>query len=180
MLPNDEVFCEKCHVFRPPETYKNLLHNPQSASDEEILSLNNRRKLEKQLILEKDLDCKQEKLWFMISSEWLSQWKSFISNKASSLSKDQVAAPFKARLRVSENPRVGILPPGPISNDDLYVKMHDGKEFVLQFRDDLVQNKDYRGVNREVWQIFHRMYGGGPIIVREDLDIYSRDLSSDI
>ena len=24
------------------------------------------------------------------------------------------------------------------------------------------------------------MYGGGPIIVREDLDIYSRDLSKDL
>jgi hypothetical protein len=158
--------------------YKNLLHDPMNVTDDEIQSLNNRRKMEKQLILEKDLDCKQEKLWFIISSEWLSQWKSFISNKASSLSKDEVA--YKSRLRVSENPKIGILPPGPISNDDLYVKINDGKEYVVELKEDLVLNKHYRGVNREVWQIFHRMYGGGPIIVREDLEIYSRDLSSDI
>jgi hypothetical protein len=38
-------------------------------------------------------------------------------------------------------------------------------------------NKDYRGVNREVWGILHRLYGGGPIVVREDpMNIYSRDL----
>jgi hypothetical protein len=28
--------------------------------------------------------------------------------------------------------------------------------------------------------ILHRMYGGGPILVREDLDIYSLDLSSEL
>jgi len=45
---------------------------------------------------------------------------------------------------------------------------------------DLQLNKDYRGVNKEVWMIFHRMYGGGPIIVREALDIYSKDLSREL
>jgi len=47
-------------------------------------------------------------------------------------------------------------------------------------RTDLSVNKDYRGVNKEVWQLLHKMYGGGPIIVREALDIYSKDLSKEI
>jgi hypothetical protein len=40
-------------------------------------------------------------------------------------------------------------------------------------------NKDYRGVNREVWEQLLQIYGGGPAIVREDLDIYSNDLTEE-
>lgn len=50
----------------------------------------------------------------------------------------------------------------------------------MVIKEGLELNKQYRGVNKEVWQIFHRMYGGGPIIVREDLDIYSKDLSKEL
>jgi len=51
--------------------YKNLLYSPMNASEEEISSLNARRKKEKQLILDKDLEGKDDKIWFMVSSEWL-------------------------------------------------------------------------------------------------------------
>jgi hypothetical protein len=52
--------------------FKNLLHNPMNVNDEEISCLNERRKKEKQLILDRDLDNVSDKaLWFMISSEWL-------------------------------------------------------------------------------------------------------------
>lgn len=37
---------------------------------------------------------------------------------------------------------------------------------------DLELNKHYRGVNKDVWQLLHKIYGGGPCIVREELDIY--------
>ena len=50
---------------------------------------------------------------------------------------------------------------------------------MFRLRRELQLNKDYRGVNKEVWQIFHRMYGGGPVIMRSELDVYSRDLSND-
>jgi hypothetical protein len=36
--------------------YKNLLHNPLKATDEELRGINERRKQEKSLILDKDLD----------------------------------------------------------------------------------------------------------------------------
>jgi hypothetical protein len=157
--------------------FKNLLHNPMNVNDEELSCLNERRKKEKQLILDRDLDNASEKpLWFMISSEWLNQWKSFVSNKISSHLKVENKV---ENVRKSENSKIGILPPGPISNDDLFIKLVDGKEIQTVIREGLELNKDYRGVNREVWQIFHRMYGGGPIIVRDDLDIYARDLSKD-
>lgn len=61
--------------------YKNILHNPLKATDEEIDALNQRRKKEKQLVLDKDQDKTAEKCWFMVSSDWLFQWKCFISNK---------------------------------------------------------------------------------------------------
>jgi len=38
-------------------------------------------------------------------------------------------------------------------------------------------NKDYRGVNKEVWILLHKIYGGGPAIAREELDIYSNDMT---
>jgi hypothetical protein len=38
-------------------------------------------------------------------------------------------------------------------------------------------NKDYWGVNQAVWFALIKIYGGGPPIVREALDIYSADKS---
>lgn len=76
--------------------------------------------MEKQLILSKDLN-KADKCWYMISGDWLLQWKSFISNKVSSnLLKTNPNA--KYIIRFSDNPKIGILPPGPISNYDLFTK----------------------------------------------------------
>jgi hypothetical protein len=36
--------------------YKNILHNPKKVTDEEVSQLNERRKQEKQLILERDME----------------------------------------------------------------------------------------------------------------------------
>jgi hypothetical protein len=36
--------------------YKNILHNPKNVADEEVSQLNERRKQEKQLILERDME----------------------------------------------------------------------------------------------------------------------------
>ncbi len=136
---NEDVFCEKCLIFRPVEMYKKILHHPMNVTDEELASLNERRVQEKRLILERDLECKEEKVWFMLSCEWLAQWKSFISNKISSSLSLQVSQSsdlkgsvegIKPRVRLSENPRIGVLPPGPITNDDLFVKVLEGKEYV--------------------------------------------------
>ena len=43
----------------------------------------------------------------------------------------------------------------------------------------LVLNKHYRGVNKEVWQLLHKIYGGGPTIVRKELDIYCKDMQNE-
>mmetsp|Transcript_44454 Transcript_44454/g.32558 ORF Transcript_44454/g.32558 Transcript_44454/m.32558 type:complete len:174 (+) Transcript_44454:735-1256(+) len=47
----DEVICENCQTFKPLEMFKNLLHSPLQASEEEIDCLKKRRTLEKDIIL---------------------------------------------------------------------------------------------------------------------------------
>lgn len=39
----------------------------------------------------------------------------------------------------------------------------------------LEKGKHYRGVNKEVWQQLYVTYGGGPIIHRNELNIYAND-----
>ena len=56
VMRNDCVFCEQCQVFKPLEMYKNLMFKPMEATPEEIQSLDQRRKEEKQLIIERDID----------------------------------------------------------------------------------------------------------------------------
>mmetsp|Transcript_3430 Transcript_3430/g.5190 ORF Transcript_3430/g.5190 Transcript_3430/m.5190 type:complete len:915 (-) Transcript_3430:35-2779(-) len=56
--------------------------------------------------------------------------------------------------------------PGPIDNSRLLLP--DGR-----VRSGLQKAKDYRGVNKNVWDVFYSTYGGGPVIARKHLDIYS-------
>ena len=171
------IFCEACQHFRPLEMYKNLVNNPLKASSFELNCLEMRRKKEKQLILDQDLKEEDsqngsEKFWFMISGEWLFQWKCFISNKISNSAQSNLDLLNKVKL--SPNKEIGILPPGPICNDDFFVKVNQGDVPVL--KQDLELNKHYRGVNYQVWSLLQKIYGGGPVVVREELDIYSEDI----
>lgn len=54
--------------------------------------------------------------------------------------------------------------------------MNQSEVNELKIRKNLELNKDYRGVNMEVWTQLHKIYGGGPLIVRKELDIYSKDV----
>lgn len=154
---------------------KNVLYSPLKASEEEIEALNKRRAMEKQLVLDRDIDSKGSKYWYMISSEWLYQWKCFISNKIKQPVEDAAHQSNQPQyiVRKSQNERIGVLPPGPISNYYLFKR---GGEDV---KCGLVLNQDYRGVNKEVWSVFHKLYGGGPLIGREQLDIYSVDITKE-
>lgn len=168
------IFCEQCQKFRPLEMYKNLVNNPHKVSSFELNCLDQRRKKEKQLILDQDLKEEDgqngiDKMWFMISGDWLFQWKCFISNKISNSA--QASIDLKNKIRFSPNKEIGILPPGPIQNEDFFV---GGEEDVL--KEDLELNKHYRGVNFQVWNLLQKIYGGGPIVVREELDIYSANV----
>ena len=62
----------------------------------------------------------------------------------------------------------GDLPP-PISNHRLM--RSDGS-----LRPGLRKIRDYRGVNKRVYKYFEEKYGGGPMMVREAIDIYGEPL----
>ena len=97
-MTKDIIFCQKCNIFRPLDMFKNILHDPKNVTEQELIFLDQRRKMEKQMILDKDIssqevdddldkedsDIQDDKYWFMISGDWLFQWKCFISNKISS------------------------------------------------------------------------------------------------
>lgn len=56
-------------------------------------------------------------------------------------------------------------PPGPIDNGRL---LENGVP-----KKGLNRGSDYRGLSREVWDILYDMYGGGPVIIRSTVSIYS-------
>ena len=93
-----QVECPLCKVFRPLETYDNVLHRPDKVTTDEVEALKLRRKIEKQIILDLELNGEEggvKKLadgkhkqgardpWYMISSDWLFKWKCFVTNKIS-------------------------------------------------------------------------------------------------
>ena len=47
-------------MFRPLEMFKNLVHAPHKVSEFELYCLDQRRKMEKQLILDKDLQNQED------------------------------------------------------------------------------------------------------------------------
>eukprot|EP01022_Parablepharisma_sp_SALTPOND_P033218 TRINITY_DN88310_c6_g1_i1.p9 TRINITY_DN88310_c6_g1~~TRINITY_DN88310_c6_g1_i1.p9 ORF type:complete len:267 (-),score=20.63 TRINITY_DN88310_c6_g1_i1:5535-6335(-) len=106
--------CSKCSTFRLLESFPNILENPSKVTEQEIIMLRQRRQQEKLMICGRDLLTSDilpmDECWYIISTDWLTQWKAFIFNK-----------PFK-NSRVSPNPTIGVLPPGPISNHLLLLK----------------------------------------------------------
>mmetsp|Transcript_32576 Transcript_32576/g.103174 ORF Transcript_32576/g.103174 Transcript_32576/m.103174 type:complete len:735 (-) Transcript_32576:61-2265(-) len=103
-----------------------------------------RRDYEQRLVHEHDKTyIEPGQSWYIIDKKWLQSWLSFVHQ-------DQLGAV-----------------PGPISNGDLLEK--DG----VTPKTGLDKGTHYRGVNKQVWDIFFSIYGGGPPIVRSRLDIYA-------
>ena len=59
---------------------------------------------------------KTKDYWYMISSDWLFKWKCFVTNKISKAVNQNILHEIKQ----SPNSRIGILPPGPITNYTLF------------------------------------------------------------
>jgi len=107
---------------------------------------------------------------YIISSEWLFKWKCFVQNKISRNADKKLAA----EVRKSENAAIGILPPGPITNRNLFREKETGEEHLI--KEGLQMDKDYKSVCKEVWDKFNNIYGGGPVIIRKTSDIYSEPI----
>lgn len=97
--------------------------------------------------------------WFIINGEWLKDWKQFVHNKRSSNA-------YGARKSTKRD--VGILDPGPVTN---YLLLDSDNKPL----ENLLKGKHYRGVNRAVWQQLYNTYGGGPVLRRNELNIYSEE-----
>lgn len=106
------------------------------------------KRLEKELKLVEDLNEIQqfEGPWHLISSAWVRRWKEYMQPSPSQLT--------------------GILLPPPIDNSILLTE--DGLP-----KPNLMKTTHYRAVNRHVWAVFQTLYGGGPEILRNRLDIYA-------
>ncbi|CAI2387044.1 unnamed protein product [Moneuplotes crassus] len=155
-----ELICLACKSFKPLELYPSFYHNKGEISEDEMRILNKRRKAEKKDCTRLDSNYnKNNEEWFIINAEWLKDWKMFVNNKRSSTA-------FGARRCIHKE--VGILDPGPVTNHLLL----DEDNNPLP---NLVKGKHYRGVNKAVWKQFYETYGGGPVIRKRELSIYSEN-----
>lgn len=119
---------------------------PCARCAEESVALIERRKREEEDIQALDTSSiKSGEHWYLISSEWLLHWGQFKAGEA--------------------------LPPGPICNDLLLIP-GGGNVAEQEPRPNLVRGTHYRGVNKRVWDYFVRIYGGGPAIIRKNINIY--------
>eukprot|EP00826_Nyctotherus_ovalis_P058859 TRINITY_DN8131_c0_g1_i6.p2 TRINITY_DN8131_c0_g1~~TRINITY_DN8131_c0_g1_i6.p2 ORF type:complete len:209 (+),score=51.85 TRINITY_DN8131_c0_g1_i6:953-1579(+) len=114
LVPDTFFQCTRCACFRLLESYPNIIEDPMKATAQETEMLKQRRKKEKLMICGRDLLTSDilpmDDSWYLISSNWLLKWKAFIFNKPCKYS------------QVSVNPAIGVLPPGPITNNTLYLK----------------------------------------------------------
>ena len=88
-------------------------------------------------------------MWYIVNESWLQSWHDYVSSEDRS-------APQ----------------PGAVNNLDL-LETHDENDFSKQKAKVGIRLVfDYGGVNRAVWDYYIKLYGGGPAIVRGDLDIH--------
>ena len=161
--PDGEITCRTCKSFRPLSTYPNLLTDPAAATTKEVEELQARRKAELELISQLDSQ-EPTGVWYIINSDWITEWKNFIFNK-----------PSHNRLQNSTNKNIGTLPTGPISNSRLFVNPDNPTELKPKLK----PVAHYRGVNERVWNTYFKIYGGGPIIARRKLNIYDEAVPMD-
>lgn len=66
-----------------------------------------------------------------------------------------------------------------ISNDEDLLSVELGQHpKQKKLAEGLRINIHYRAIPESVWKILSTNYGGGPAIVRESIDIYSREIAS--
>lgn len=94
----------------------NILAEPLSVTGNEITFLNKRRKEEGKNFQELFKTASAYNKFYVIDIEWFLNWKCFISND---ITEKNLA---NSKKKISSNKNIGILPPGPISNCNLFDK----------------------------------------------------------
>lgn len=122
-----------------------------------LRAYNDRKQAEFDLVQKYDSkDPADGKYWYIVDALWVNSWKRYIRAEHVTDIRDMCA-------------------PGKITNERLFEPKTPEK-----LRDNLKVRVDYIGVNARVWWLFMHVHGGGPAIVREDLDIYSGAAAPDV
>lgn len=165
---NTTCKCSNCGIFRKVESYDHILANPLYASKEEINLYNQRKKIEVkdfQQIYSKKIDPINNNIstkYYAVDLEWFLTWKCYVTND---LTEKYVA---NNKKRISPNKLIGLLPPGPITNYNLYEKGTVDFINIKNLKKGLKKNDDYVIVTEFLWEFFIKNYNGGPEILIEN------------
>ena len=165
-----KIICKGCSKYRQLETYSNLVFNPLLAEKSEIREFNMRRKHEEkvyQSLAERNMDNLKHAFYFAIDSSWYNKWISFINN-------DDKTNKYLENFNkyISDNKKIGILPPGIIDNSRICEinkdKKNNKERAKYKLKTGLKQNKDFIIVNQYLWEWYLLNYNGGPEIQLEE------------
>lgn len=119
-----------------------------------IRAYNERKQAELELVSKYDTkDTGEGMFWYLVDALWVNKWKRYVRAE-------------------DANEIFDVSSPGAITNARLFDKENPG-----QVRAKLKLRVDYIGVNARVWWLFMHVHGGGPSICREELDMYSADVT---
>ena len=167
---NGKIICKGCSKYRSLETYSNLVFNPLFAEKIEIREFNMRRKHEEkvyQSLSERNMDNLKHAYFFAIDSTWYNKWQSFIYN-------DDKTNKYIDNFNkyISDNKKIGILPPGYIDNSRICETNKEKKSskdrIKYKLKPGLKKGKDYVIVNQYLWEWYLLNYNGGPEIQLEE------------
>lgn len=111
------VRCQQCSNFRRLETIENLYLDPMNITPANLKLISLRRKEEskdfQEFIKLNNIFVKQ---FYVVDLEWFLQWKCFIMNDST----EKILV--NSKKKNSSNKSIGVLPPGPVSNVNLFEK----------------------------------------------------------
>ena len=159
-----KIICRVCSKYRPLETYTNLVFNPLLCERTEIKEFNMRRKHEEKVFQSlsiRNMDNLKHAYFFAIDISWYNKWRSFIYN-------DDKTSKYLENFKkyISDNKKIGILPPGTIDNSKICIPNKEKKKGCSAYilKPGLILDKDYCIFNQYLWEWFLLNYGGGPEI----------------
>ena len=118
--------------------------------------------------------------FFAIDISWFNKWRSFVYN-------DDKSCKYLENFKkyISDNKKIGILPPCTIDNSKICIPNKDKKKnsYIYKLKPGLIADKDYFVVNQYLWEWFLLNYSGGPEIrlpeeERTNLNNYNSLLSN--
>jgi len=117
-----------------------------------LRAYNDRKQAEFDLVSKYDTkDTGEGTYWYLVDALWVNKWKRYVRAEHVTAFEDMSS-------------------PGSITNERLFDKDDPNKP-----RANLRLRIDYIGVNARVWWLFMHVHGGGPVICRQELDIYSQE-----